>query len=135
MIKKLFGLVIIIAILAVGVFAFGSSDTTKNPNSTSTIQQQNVAAINTNSNPSNPSNNPTTTQNSQTKVSSAEAQKIADKYILQPGAAAGTPKLIKQDTKLVYIVPVIMNGKQVGEIYIDAQTGQNQGGAGGAPTK
>jgi hypothetical protein len=28
-------------------------------------------------------------------------------------------------------VPVLLNGKKVGEIYIDAQTGENMGGAGG----
>jgi len=132
MMKKLIGLVVIIAILAVGVFAFGSSNT-KNPNSTSAIKQPNVVAINTNNHNTKNTNNTTTTQNSQTKISPSEAQKIANKYILQPGATAGTPKLIKQNTKMVYIVPVIMNGKQVGEIYIDAQTGQNLGGAGGAP--
>jgi hypothetical protein len=33
----------------------------------------------------------------------------------------------------VYIVPVIYGGKQAGEIWINAQTGKNIGGAGGAP--
>jgi uncharacterized membrane protein YkoI len=131
MIKKLVGLVVIIAILAIGVVAFGSSNT-KNPNSTSAIKQPSVVAI-TNSSQANNINKPTMTQKSQNKVSPAEAQKIANRYILEPGAVAGTPKLIKQNTQMVYLVPVIMNGKQVGEIYIDAQTGKNLGGAGGAP--
>jgi hypothetical protein len=33
----------------------------------------------------------------------------------------------------VYIVPVIDNGTTVGEITIDAITGENLGGAGGSP--
>jgi len=45
--------------------------------------------------------------------------------------AAGTPKLVKQDKRLVYIVPIMENGKNVGEIDIDAETGANLGGAGG----
>ena len=67
------------------------------------------------------------------KISSSEAKSIAKKYILQEGATAGTPKLITSNGKQVYLVPVIMNGNQVGEIYIDPQTGYNLGGAGGAP--
>lgn len=48
-------------------------------------------------------------------------------------ATAGTPSLVKQDNKMVYVVPVIDNGNNVGEIDIDAQTGANLGGAGGSP--
>ena len=40
---------------------------------------------------------------------------------------------MKQDSAMVYIVPVIINGKNVGEIDIDANTGKNIGGAGGSP--
>ncbi len=67
------------------------------------------------------------------KISSSEAKSIAQKSILQEGATAGTPKLITSGGKKIYLVPIIMNGKQVGEIYIDPQTGENLGGAGGAP--
>jgi hypothetical protein len=54
-------------------------------------------------------------------------------YIQVSDATAGIPNLVNQSGKLVYIVPVIINGKNVGEIDIDAQNGQNLGGAGGAP--
>ncbi|AUB55401.1 MULTISPECIES: PepSY domain-containing protein [Methanobacterium] len=67
------------------------------------------------------------------KISTSEAKTIAQKYILQDGATAGTPKLITSDGKKIYLVPVLMNGNQVGEIYIDPETGANLGGAGGAP--
>jgi uncharacterized membrane protein YkoI len=128
MIKKLVGLVVIVVLLAAAVAAFGSSDT-KDSNPISSINQQNVALKTNNSNISNYK----TTKSSQTNLSPAEAQKIANKYIQEPGAAAGTPKLMKQNGQMVYFVPVSINGKQVGEIYIDAQTGRNLGGGGGAP--
>ena len=67
------------------------------------------------------------------KISSSEAKALAQKAIKQPGATAGTPKLITSNGQKMYLVPVIMTGKQVGEIYIDPQTGANLGGAGGAP--
>lgn len=67
------------------------------------------------------------------KISSSQAKSIAQKSILQEGAYAGTPKLITSNGKKIYVVPVILNGKQVGEIYVDPQTGENLGGAGGAP--
>ncbi|MDI6702578.1 PepSY domain-containing protein [Methanothermobacter wolfeii] len=67
------------------------------------------------------------------KVSSSEAKKIAQSYIKQEGAVAGTPRLVKMNGKTVYLVPIEMNGKTVGEIYIDPITGKNLGGAGGAP--
>lgn len=70
---------------------------------------------------------------SSVKVSSSEAKKIAEGYIQQEGAVAGTPVIKTVGGKKVYVVPVKMNGENVGEIYIDPNTGKNVGGAGGAP--
>lgn len=64
-------------------------------------------------------------------ISSSEAKNKAIEYINQSGATAGTPKLVDQNGKMVYIVPVIYNGQIAGEIDIDAHTGHNIGGAGG----
>ena len=64
-------------------------------------------------------------------ISTLEAQKIASKYIEQTGATPGTPKLVTQDGKKVYIVSVIEKTKNVGEIDLDAHNGSNLGGAGG----
>ena len=89
-------------------------------------QQINNSTQNTNS------NTPTQTT-TKTAISSAEAMKIANTYIEVSNATAGTPSLVTQNNKLVYIVPVIDNGTNVGEIDIDAQTGANLGGAGGSP--
>jgi|GEM_PF-275093 len=65
------------------------------------------------------------------KVTSSEAKIIAQRYIEEPGAKAGEPILKELNGKQTYIVPVIVNGSPVGEIYIDPQTGENLGGAGG----
>ena len=121
MIKKvILGLVVIVAIFGIGYAAFNNMNTTSPTNNSSV---QNVQ--NTTSNTSN-------TQKTENKtISSEEAKKIATKYIEVSGATAGTPKLVNQDNKMVYIVPVMVNGENVGEIDIDAETGANLGGAGG----
>ncbi len=71
------------------------------------------------------------TKNINHMLSPAEAQEMAEKYIKEPGATAGTPEWKKIDDGIVYIVPVVMNGTTVGEITINAITGENMGGAGG----
>ena len=68
-----------------------------------------------------------------TIISPTEAQKIAEKYIKEEGAVPGTPKLLKENGKKVYIVPVLDNQKNVGEIHLDAMNGKNLEGCGGAP--
>ena len=64
-------------------------------------------------------------------ISTLEAQKIASKYIEQTGATPGSPKLVTQNGKKVYIVPVVEKTENVGEIDLDAHNGSNLGGAGG----
>jgi len=61
-----------------------------------------------------------------------EAKIIAQKYIKEPKASAGKPELKNLSGKLIYIIPVILKNKIVGEIYIDPENGENVGGAGGA---
>ncbi|UTB32798.1 MAG: PepSY domain-containing protein [Methanobacterium sp. ERen5] len=122
MIKKvILGLVVIVAIFGIGYAAFTNMNTTTSPTNNSSVQN----VQNTTSNTSN-------AQKTENKtISSEEAKKIATKYIEVAGATTGTPKLVNQDNRMVYIVPVMVNGKNVGEIDIDAQTGANLGGAGG----
>ncbi len=57
-----------------------------------------------------------------------EAQILASKYM---EAEPGTPMLREVEEKLVYVVPALIEGMPQGEIYIDAETGKNLGGAGG----
>ena len=122
MIKKVIvGLVVLVALLGIG---FASYSYTKN-NSTNNSTVKSVNQNTTN----NITNN--STSSIENKISKAEAKKIANTYINSQGATAGTPNLIKQDGKYVYIVPVMDNGQSVGEIDIDAETGANLGGAGG----
>jgi uncharacterized membrane protein YkoI len=64
-------------------------------------------------------------------ISTLDAKEIASKYIEQTGATPGAPKLVTQDGKKVYIVPVVEKTKNVGEIDLDAHNGSNIGGAGG----
>jgi uncharacterized membrane protein YkoI len=126
MMKKIIvGLLVLVAMLGIG---FATYDITKNHNNSNNLQvNQNNTNVSTNNN-----TNTSTNISIQSKISSAEAMKIANKYIESPGATAGTPKLVKQDNKYVYIVPVIDNGANVGEIDIDATNGVNLGGAGGS---
>jgi uncharacterized membrane protein YkoI len=72
-------------------------------------------------------------QNSSGKkmISATEAQSIAQTYIEEPDATAGTPSIVEIDGQMVYVVPVLMDGDVVGQIDIDAYTGKNVGGAGG----
>jgi uncharacterized membrane protein YkoI len=115
-------LVVVVAIIGVAM-AINSTANSKNSSNNSTSQDKtNVDVGNTNT-----SNN----QSVDNMISSSEAQKKASEYINQSGAYAGTPKLVNQDGKMVYIVHVIYNGQIAGEIDIDAQTGRNLGGAGG----
>ncbi len=64
-------------------------------------------------------------------ISSEDAQKIAKQFILTPGVIAGEPTLVRSDGQTFYIIPIMSDGKIVGELYIDAFTGENMGGAGG----
>jgi uncharacterized membrane protein YkoI len=68
-------------------------------------------------------------------ISPSDAEKIAIQYIEQPGASTGKAELVNQDGKKVYIVPIIKNAKNVGEIDLDAHRGSNLGGAGGVKVK
>ena len=90
--------------------------------------------LNTNqANPNSDNSNQASGDPSNTKITPSEAQSIANKYILEPGATSGSPQNVDIAGKNTYVVPVKSNGKTVGEIDIDPKTGKNVGGAGGAP--
>lgn len=121
MIKKSIIAIVVIVAAAALVFAAGSADQNNSASNSNQETQQNSADNGSTSDKT----------NDQTTISAAKAKSIAEKYIEEPGASAGTPTLSKQDGKLVYTVPIKLNGENVGEIDIDAQTGKNLGGAGG----
>ena len=119
-----------------------SADTNGKINTAGTVNTANgVVSPNTNNNiPSSDSVGSTSKHettyhlSSVTLISPAKAQEIAAQYIEQAGATPGTPDLISQDGRKVYVVPVMLNNTNVGEIDIDAQDGSNLGGAGGVKT-
>jgi len=88
-----------------------------------------------NSNPTKLDNSNQATDPSNAKISTSQAESIATKYILEPGAYTGSAQNVDIGGKNTYVVPVQSKGKTVGEIDIDPQTGENVGGAGGAPQK
>jgi uncharacterized protein YxeA len=139
MIKK--AVIALIVILAIVGLAFASNNI-NTKNTTNAIPTTNTTHSTTNTthsmSPMKQTNfivtkNTTQNNNTQINISLAEARNIAATYIQVSGAVAGMPTLVYQSNKLVYIVPVMENGTNVGEIDIDAQTGHNLGGAGGAP--
>lgn len=101
---------------------------TGNPNNTTNQGQSNNLQDKENSN-----NQTTSTAQETGSKDNYDSRSIASKYIEEPNAVAGEPKRVKIDGKSTDVVPVISNGKQVGEIHIDPETGENVGGAGGAP--
>lgn len=127
MIKK--SIVGIIVIVAAAALVFAASGSAGHTNSINQEKQQNLSVSNSKSNSISTSDKINQTK----RISAAKAKKIAQKYIEEPGATAGTPKLSKVSGKYVYTVPVMLNGTNVGEIDINAYNGKNVGGAGGAP--
>jgi non-ribosomal peptide synthetase component E (peptide arylation enzyme) len=135
MMKKLIvTVVVIVAIIGIAFAAYSNSNSknpTVNNTPTTTTSTNNVNV--SNNTPINTST-ATTSNKTQSNISPAAAQKLATKYIETSGVTAGTPKLITQGSTQVYVVPLIdANNTTVGEIDIDAKTGKNLGGAGGAP--
>ncbi|MDD1763820.1 MAG: PepSY domain-containing protein [Methanobacteriaceae archaeon] len=116
MIKRTIMTLMVLMVVVVGVSGCLDSNSNKTTQNTVTNQSQNLNNI-TNA----------------TNITATQAQQIANKYIEQAGATAGTPQLTTVNGKQVYVVPIIVNGMTVGQIEIDATTGQNLGGAGGAP--
>lgn len=129
--KIVVAVVVIVAILGIAFAAYSNSNSKNSANNTSIAGTNNVN--NSNSTLTN-NQNASTSNNTQSNISPAAAQKIATKYIETSGVKAGTPKLITQGNTQIYVVPLIdTNDTTVGEIDIDAKTGKNLGGAGGAP--
>jgi len=119
--KSMIVIVAVVAIMVIGIAAYGSAGKLNSTNQT----KQNLSDNNNNSLPTN------SQATEQSIISASEAQSIAQKYIEEPGAKAGTPNLVEENGQKIYIIPVILNGQTVGEIHIDALTGNNVGGAGG----
>lgn len=116
--KSAIGLIAVLVVL-VSISGCVTNDQTNNTTSTGnqTVQQ------NTTGN--------TTSNSTGTNVSAEEAKNVAKKHIGQQDATVGEPALINTDGKLTYMVPVMSKGNQIGEIIVDAKTGEFVDGAGG----
>ena len=126
--KSIIAMVIIIAGIGLVFAAYGGTGNNNPTTSSSNQEKQQTSGGDLTSK----SNTATENENSNI-ISASEAKEIAQKYIEVSTATSGTPKLIKSGETMIYVVPVIDNGQVVGEIEINAQTGENVGGAGGAP--
>ncbi len=121
-------LAVMLTVLVVVALALSASGVPRNGNDNITdLGKQNVfnGEIDGNSNKTSSSNF------NRVKIYPAEAQQIAKKFIKEPRAKVGIPMLDEIDGQMVYMVPIIINGTNVGEININALTGENMGGAGG----
>jgi uncharacterized membrane protein YkoI len=116
--RKFMAILVVLVVLVVVITAFAGFMN----------QQQNTKG-NNNSKMDNQTTNNTATN--KTIITPQEAQEKAQKFIAEPDATAGTPKLLNESGGLIYVVPVVMNNTTVGEIEIDALTGENLGGSGG----
>lgn len=105
-----------------------NTSTNQGTTKTSNLNTQNSSPPSNSNNANSPSSDQGTGG-----ISSDEAKSIADGYIKEPGASSGTPKKVDIGGNDAYVVPVESNGSTVGEIHIDPETGENVGGAGGAP--
>ena len=126
--KSIIAIVIIIAGIGLVFAAYGGTGNNNPTTSSSNQEKQQTSSGDLTSK----SNTATENENSNI-ISASEAKEIAQKYIEVSTATSGTPKLIRSGETMIYVVPVIDNGQVVGEIEINAQTGENVGGAGGAP--
>jgi len=120
MIKKS-ALTIMVALMVLMVVVSGCTDT----NNSTTNTDNDISDQTSDNTASNPTD--------EGIISAEEAKAIAQEFVEEPGVTAETPTLTTVDGRQIYVVPLYQNGEVVGEIEIDAVTGENLGGAGGAP--
>ncbi|MDD3753760.1 MAG: PepSY domain-containing protein [Methanobacterium sp.] len=118
MIKK-YSLTMLMALMIMMVVVSGCTEN-KNQTTNTTTNISNQTSTNNNNNNS-------------SIISAEEAKAIAQGFVEEPEVTAETPTLTTVDGRQIYVVPLYQNGNVVGEIEIDAITGENIGGAGGAP--
>jgi hypothetical protein len=130
--RGIVAIIVLAALSGIMIAAFAFSD---NNNSKPIIQQSISNGSNVNPVSNSTINKVLVTKKNSNMVNNLltpqEAKIISEKYINQTGVIPGTPKLINEGGKNVYIVPVLDNQTTVGEIHIDAHSGKNLGGAGG----
>ncbi|MGV8143769.1 MAG: PepSY domain-containing protein [Methanothermobacter sp.] len=127
--KPTIAILALVMIVVVGVAIYAGTAQVEPKNQSDIIN--NTVLTNTDNNISQVKVNNSENIQVKTMISASEAKSIAEKYIEEPNATAGTPRLVEIEGQMIYVVPVMMNGENVGQIEIDAYTGENVGGAGG----
>lgn len=118
---------VMVVVVGAGIYAGFNQVTPNNPADNADIM--NITSDNDAT--QDDSNNTSQNDSGQTMITATEAQKIAETFIEEENASAGTPRLVEIEGQMIYVVPVIMDGSTVGQIEIDAYTGKNVGGGGG----
>ena len=113
----------VIGLIAVLVILVSISGCVTNEQTSNTTKGNQTVQQNTTGN--------TTSNSTGANISAEEAKNVAKKHIGQQGATVGEPTLINTDGKVTYMVPVMSKGNQIGEIIVDAKTGEFIDGAGG----
>jgi uncharacterized membrane protein affecting hemolysin expression len=129
--RGIIAIIVLAALSCIMIAAFAFSDDNSKP-----INQQSISNNSNLNQVSNSTiNNVLVTKKNSNMVNNLltpqEAKLISEKYINQTGVIPGTPALVNEGGKKVYVVPVLDNKTIVGEIHIDAHSGKNLGGAGG----
>ena len=124
--KSLLAILVLVIVIVIGAGIYAGS-TQVNP----TSQSNDIGITTITANDNIVKNNDTQNNSGKTMINATEAQNIAKNFIEEENATAGTPHLVEIDGQMIYVVPVIMNDNTVGQIEIDAYTGNNVGGAGG----
>jgi uncharacterized membrane protein YkoI len=143
-------LISIVIVLLIGVAAASYQITTKTPGvwQPSVLQAQTANEQGSSADSSSSGQAQTGSQSLSTSTTSGQSgsggdtvkspdeikQMIIQNNVIQDStASAGTPVLTTLDGKKVYNVPILINNNQVGEVVVDAYTGEIIEGAGGAP--
>lgn len=125
--NKSIAIIILVIIIAIGGIYLLTSKTAPN------TVQNNTTINNTGNHTKTITNHTHINETVKTNITAAQAKEITKQYIGEPGAYPGTPKLIYVKASggfkggYVWEVPIILNGKEVDAIGIDAQTGENLG--------
>lgn len=123
--KSVLAILGLIIVVVIGAGIYAGSVQVKPASQTGNTDVTTITTNNT------PEVNNSQNDSGKTMISASKAQSIAQTFIEEPNATAGTPRLVEIDGGMVYVVPVLMDGDVVGQIEIDAYTGKNVGGAGG----
>lgn len=125
-------LIVIVVLIIGGVYVYATS-TSSNNTVQNTSQNTTINETHMKKNTEPTENHTKNNETAKTNITAKQAKEIAKKYIETPGAYPGTPTLFYQKASgsfkggYIWEVPIMLNGKWMDGIMIDAQTGENLG--------